>query len=826
MRLVGLAGMFVACCLAGIGAAADVTVSVSIVDQAGQPVSGAHIQLQSGESAAVSADTDQAGHAEFKGLPPGRYAIAAAKEGFRPLVKGDLDFSQSGAAMELTLVPVLTQRESVEVTGQAPPVEEGASTANTVNGKEAKTLPDRPATVSDALPLTPGVARQPGGGLQISGAGEHRSSLIVNSADVTDPATGQFGLTVPMDSVETLNVFQTPFLAEYGRFTAGLVSVETRRGGDKWKWELNDPLPDFFIRSWRLRGLRDATPRLNFEGPLVPGKLYFSEGLEYEVRKTPVFTQTFPDNLKRKQGINSFAQADWVASEKNLVTLTVHAAPQRLGHVNMNAYNPLETTPDASTHNYTTTLGDHLTLGSGLLDSTLSYTRFDANVWSLGDQDLTMAPQGNSGNYFAGQNRIASRLGLLSVYSFAPWKHLGQHNYKLGGYVAKSTDRGQVSERPVDIVDITGLLLQRIAFTSGQPFDRSDTEIAFFGQDHWMITPRLAIDIGVRTESQAVSETFRLAPRGGISWNPFSKLGTVVSAGFGLFFDRVPLSVYSFPQIPDQIVTTYNADGSVASGPILYINGLGEVFTHRRFVYLEPTPGNFAPRSTTWNAQVEQPITKRLKLRASYMSNISDGLVLLDRSVPNPATGSAANLLSGNGQAHYRQLEITNRVALGHERQLLLSYVNSRARGDLNEFSGFIGSFPVPIIHANQFGTLPTDLPNRFLAWGSVPLPGGFGIAPVVEYRSGFPYVSLDALQHYAGIPNQNRFPNFLSADARLWKDIALNPKYSVRLSVSGFNLSNHFNPEALHWNTADPAYGLFWGQRGRRLTVDFDVLF
>jgi hypothetical protein len=53
-----------------------------------------------------------------------------------------------------------------------------------------------------------------------------------------------------------------------------------------------------------------------------------------------------------------------------------------------------------------------------------------------------------------------------------------------------------------------------------------------------------------------------------------------------------------------------------------------------------------------------------------------------------------------------------------------------------------------------------------------------------------------------------------------------LNPKYSVRLSVSGFNLSNHFNPEALHWNTADPAYGLFWGQRGRRLTVDFDVLF
>jgi hypothetical protein len=826
MRLVKFVGMFVALWLAGICAAADIAVSVSVVDQVNHPVSGARVQLKSGENAAVSADTDQDGYAEFKNLPPGRYEISASKEGFEPLAKGDLDFSQAGADLELTLVPVMTHRESVEVTGEAPPVEEGASTANTIGGEDAKTLPTRPATVSDALPMIPGVARSPGGGLQISGVGEHRSSLIVNSADVTDPATGQFGLTVPMDSVESLNVFQTPFLAEYGRFTAGLVSVATRRGGDKWKWEINDPFPEFFIRSWHMRGLRDATPRLNFEGPLIPGKLYFAEGLEYEVRKTPVFTLPFPNNLKRKQGINSFAQFDWVASEKNLVTLTVHVAPQRLGHVNMNYYNPQQTTPDASTHNYTATLGDHLTLGAGLLDTTLSFTTFDAKVWSLGGQDLTMAPQGNTGDYFAAQNRTASRLGGLSVYSFAPVRQFGQHNFKLGGYAARSNDRGQVSENPVDIVNQSGLLLQRITFTPGQPFKSYDTELAFFGQDHWMITPRLALDIGMRTESQAVSQAFRVAPRGGISWNPLPRLGTVVSAGYGLFYDRVPLSVYSFPECPSQIITTYNPDGSVATGPILYMNTLGEVSTRRRFVVVEPTPGNFSPRSATWNVQVEQPLAKGVKLRAGYMSNLSDGLVELDRSVPNPVTGVPASVLSGTGQSRYRQLEITTRVGLGHARQFFLSYVNSRARGDLNEFSGFIGSFPIPIIHPNQFGNLPTDLPHRFLAWGRVPLPAGFGIAPVVEYRSGFPYAALDQFQHYAGMPNESRFPHFLSADARVWKDIPLNPKYSVRLSVSGFNLTNHFNPEALHWNTADPAYGLYFGQRGRRFTMDFDVLF
>src|SRR5206468_9269238 len=133
---------------------------------------------------------------------------------------------------------------SIDVKDAANPIEQGATLPATVSGRIARELPSRPATVADALPLIPGVVREPGGGLRISDSAEHRSALIVNSADVTDPATGQFGITVPMDSVQTMNVYQTAFLAEYGRFTAGLGSVETKRGGDKWKRELNDPFPE------------------------------------------------------------------------------------------------------------------------------------------------------------------------------------------------------------------------------------------------------------------------------------------------------------------------------------------------------------------------------------------------------------------------------------------------------------------------------------------------------------------------------------------------------------------------------------------------------
>jgi hypothetical protein len=236
--------------------------------------------------------------------------------------------------------------------------------------------------------------------------------------------------------------------------------------------------------------------------------------------------------------------------------------------------------------------------------------------------------------------------------------------------------------------------------------------------------------------------------------------------------------------------------------------------------------GNFSPRSTVGSLQVEHRLSHAVKLRATYLRNDSDGLVVLQTVAPDLTTDVGAYLLEGTGGSRYTQFDLLAQVRLRGDRQLFFSYVHSRARGDLNDFGRFLGTVPAAIIRQNQFGTLSTDLPDRFLAWGVVRLPHKFQVAPVVECRSGFPYVETDAAQNYAGVPNSRRYPFFLSIDSRFSKDLKVNAKYSVRLSVSGFNLTNHFNPEAVHANTADPAYGYFFGHRGRRFTADFDFLF
>lgn len=799
---------------------------VLTVDTQHQAIPGVELQLQIGPNVLYTSCTGADGHAHFPQLPPAHYDLTALKQGLEPARKDAIDLTGSGTVqVELTLVPA-SHADSIEVKETAAPLQQEPSSPAQVPVSTARELPGRPAAVTDALPLVPGVIRKPGGGLAISGAGEHRSAMVVNSADVTDPATGQFGLTVPIDVVQTMNVYQTPFLAEYGRFTAGLVSVETRRGGEQWKWELNDPFPEFRIRSYHLRGLRDATPRINLEGPLIKGKLYFSQGTDYEIRKTAVFELPFPHNQKKQAGFNSFTQLDWIASSKHLVTATLHVAPQHLDFVNMDFFNPEPTTPEARTQNDTVTVADKLTILGGVLENTFSVTRFDARVWGQGTQRYTMTPQGNSGSYFAQQDRRASRFSLAPVFSSAMVQWLGTHSFKTGGSAARSAEIGQVAESPIDLLDGQGRLFERIDFVGGQQFRMRDLETAVFGQDHWLVTPKLALDLGIRAETQQLSQSFRVAPRAGIAWTPFAHTGTVIRAGYGLFYDRLPLNVYSFDRYPMQSVSYFDAAGQLAGGPFVYQNLLGTITTRAPFVFAEQGAGNFSPRSATGNIQVEQRVSSRVKLRIGYMQSESSGLVLINRVAPDPVTGIGTTLLTGNGQSRYHQFEATARVHWNDKRQLFFSYVRSRARGDLNDFSTYLGTFAVPILRDNQFGNLPTDLPNRFLAWGLLQLPRGFRIAPAIEYRNGLPYTAVDATYNWVGIPNTTHFPSFLAVDSRISKDFQVNPKYAVRLSLTGYNLTNHFNPEAVHFNVADPAYGYFFGHRGRRFTMDFDVIF
>ena len=272
--------------------------------------------------------------------------------------------------------------------------------------------------MADALPLAPAILRLPNGQLSLSGNAEHRSTLLVNSGTATDPATGQFGASIPIDSVQTMNVLTSPFLAEYGGFTSNVVAVETRRGGDKWHFELNDPLPEFRFRSWHMVGMKSVTPRINFGGPLLSSRLHLVESIQYEMHSTEVITQPFPNNQQRREGYNSFTAAG--------LHLKFHEYPDGYAPRRESAYalrqpgRVQSRAGHAQLRHFHLRRGasDRMSIGGAMLESALAATSFRAGVWPQGTLDMILTPAENQGNYFSQQSRNSSRLEWRETFCF------------------------------------------------------------------------------------------------------------------------------------------------------------------------------------------------------------------------------------------------------------------------------------------------------------------------------------------------------------------------------------------------------------------------
>jgi hypothetical protein len=175
-----------------------------------------------------------------------------------------------------------------------------------------------------------------------------------------------------------------------------------------------------------------------------------------------------------------------------------------------------------------------------------------------------------------------------------------------------------------------------------------------------------------------------------------------------------------------------------------------------------------------------------------------------------------------------REAEFTARIGAASNRQFFFSYVRQYAYGDISDANSYLGNYPFPVVRDSLLASLPSEIPNRFLLWGSYAFPKKIMVTPHIELRNGFPYQPTDVFQQYiaATYGPQYRFPRYFSLDLRVAKDIQVDPKHAVRFSGTVRNLTDHFNPLEVHSNIADPQYGTFFGNNDRRFVLDFDVLF
>jgi hypothetical protein len=760
-------------------------------------VPGAKVTLQGPET--LDAETDGNGRYELHDIEPGTYSITATF----PSLQATREITVVAGAVikaELELRPIAVTT-SVTVTESAEE-SKAPNVADTITEKTIDDAPNVNERFDSVLPLVPGVVRGPDGRINLKGARNAQSGALVNSANVTDPATGSSAINLPIDVVSSVKVISNPYDPQYGNLTGAVSTAETKTGNYEGRhFTIQNIMPRPRFRDGSLMGIEAATPRMTYTGPLVKDKVAITQSFEYRFVRTPVTSLPELQRDQTLEGFSSYTQFDFNINTKQTATVSVAVYPQRLEYMGLNTFTPQPSTVDYHQRGYQI-YGQHrfLTGTDSVLTSQVSFKTYDADTTPEGTGPYQLLIDTTEGGFFNRQSRKTDRLEWQENYAFAPRHFLGSHRLKAGIDYSYSTLDGRETFLPAELVGSSGSPIERITFTAPSTFSVNQNSAALYVSDEWSLTHRLSFTLGLRSDTDSVTGTTHASPRAGAVLVLTKDGKTLLKAGGGIFYDRVPLVLPVFESLPNRTVSYLATSGEVTNATA-YENRI--------------TGGLQNPRSTAWNVTLERQITDALSVRVGYEArNTSRDFIVSPTSTDNH--GILA--LSNGGNDSYRELQITGSY---HTARFLLnaSYVHSRAYGTLNDPFQFFGNYPQAVIQPNTSGRLSFDAPNRFLVWGDIQGPWKLTFTPVLDIHTGFPWSVQDEYREYLGPRNTQRYPRFSSTDLQVTRPLTVrfgDRQIHMRGGVAVFNIFNRDNPRDVQTVINSSRFGSYYNDASR----------
>jgi hypothetical protein len=750
-------------------------------------------------STTIGTETNADGKFSFSQVAPGEYTIEADSPGMHAERSVAVAPGENvKVALELRLAAVTTSVTVNESSAQA----EVSTSSATISEKIINDAPNANERFESLLPLVPGVVRGPDGRINMKGARSTQSGALVNSANVTDPASGTPAINLPIDVVSSVQVISNPYDPQYGKLTGALSTVETKTGNyEKYHFTIQNIVPRWRSRAGTIAGLGAATPRLTLTGPILKDRLAFTQSFEYRFIRTPVNSLPPLQRDTKLEGFNSYTQFDFTYGARQTATVSATIYPQKLDYMGLNTFTPQPSTTDFRQRGYEIYAQHrYMTGDESVLISQFSYKTYDVDINPQSHEPYEWMIDTTAGGFFNRQSRRTARYDAEESYQFAPRQFGGPHRIRTGVEYSHSSLSGLETFFPAELIGSSGATVERITFTPTGSLDVAQNETAAYVFDQWAPSKRLSFGLGLRLDSDTVTGSTHVAPRGSVLLTLTSDGKTLLSGGGGIFYDRVPLMLPTFENLPGRTVSMYDSAGLVSSST---------AFTNR----IEGGLQN--PRSTSWNVELERQVTSRLTAGAGYEERHT-----ARDFVVSPVTGaeSSAISLSNAGSDSYREFQVTGRYQLSRA-TLNASYVRSRAYGDLNDPFLFFGNFPQAVIQPDARARLLFDAPNRFLIWPTIEGPWKLNILPVYDLHTGFPYSVENEYRQYVGPRNDRRFPWFSSCDLQVTRPATLHAHgKQIHLVVGGsvFNMFNHDNPRDVQNDIGSSAFGDFYNPAWR----------
>src|SRR5437764_628733 len=619
-----------------------------------------------------STASDAEGHYEFTQLAAGTYTTEASADGFKTW-SATITLGANQALVKDIVLQISSVNQQVEVQGEAAEIAtQNVAITATVNTDQLESLPLPTQKFTEALSLIPGVIRTSTGKLTFKGQAESQGMLVVDSAENVDPVSGSFSIPIPVDIIQSMTVYSSPESSEYGGFSGGLTTIETKPPSGTWDYKLRDFIPAFRGKNDHLVGLANWTPRFEFEGPLIKNKMNFTEEVTYELRRQPVRGLSFPKNEIKTRSASSFTNLQVILSPRHVLNFNANVFPMELDFANINALIPQTASTNYGRSGVSIGFSDSYQFGSGeLLNTVVRYTRFDSNAHGQGPADMQISPAGWGGNYFNSWNRKANQLEVLPVYQLSAKSWHGSHEVRLGTDILYRDYDGSSISHPLELLRQDGSVAERIDFQGAGLLSASDAEVAEFNQDHWILNSHLTLSFGARLTTQSIGRDAAFAPRIGAAYS-LNEGKTVIRAGAAEVYGHVPLLAADFTSNQARVLSFFDSSGALMGQPVVLVNSYLVSGAPPSAPGVPRDPGS-SPRTFSWNVVLEHQVRKNLNLRASYLDSHTVDLFFLDPVLP-AAGGGGLLALKNSAVSEYRQADITAHALLGASDDRNLAY--------------------------------------------------------------------------------------------------------------------------------------------------------
>jgi len=322
------------------------------------------------------------------------------------------------------------------------------------------------------------------------------------------------------------------------------------------------------------------------------------------------------------------------------------------------------------------------------------------------------------------------------------------------------------------------------------------------------------------------TDTDNISPRLGIAYSPNRK--TVIRAGFGIYYDRIPTRATSNALQRDgskyivAILSPNSADAPVF--PNVLANQPSILATKPSITRIDPNIENSSSEQAS--LQVERELPFETSISIGYL-DLRGLHLILSRNVNVPTCATAAlNLCrpdsnfgnitryEGSGDSYYNGMIVSFNKREGKWFSTRVSYTLSKSIDDAGNF--FFSTPQNNFDLSDDRGLSDNDQRHRLTVSGTLSLPneksdsvlkrlyGGFQFSWIYSYASRLPFNVLLGSDRN-GDTNNNDRPvgvgrntgrgfDFSSLDLRLSRTIHLREKMYLELLAEGFNILNRSN--------------------------------